>query len=183
MKRSGFSLIELLVVIGIISFTLPVMFSLFFASLQSQTKVLILQEVKRNGDSALDIIGNLIKSRGYAIYSDQALTTEVCSTKTGTQTASSSATVYFTDPDGASFYFAPNGTKIASYSAIINPNPYDLTNNRVVVSNFSISCNRTSSLSPPLVSISFSINQPTTDTRQEQRATLNYQTKIKLRSY
>lgn len=181
--KKGFSIIELLIVIAIIAFTLPVVFSLFFATLQSQTKVLILQEVKRNGDFALDVIEDLVRTRAYAIYSDEELTTEVCSTKTSTLTPTSSGTVFFSDSSGSSFYFAPQSQKIASYSAVINPNPYYLTSDKVVVSNFTISCNRTAVLSPPIVSISFSVAQPATDVRHEQQATLNYQTKIKLRSY
>lgn len=183
MRKNGFTLIELMVVMGIIAFTLPVMFALFFQTLQSQAKVLILQEVKRNGDTTLDIIEDLVKSRAYAIYSDEGLTTEVCSTKTSSTTNTESSSVYFQDSGGNEFHFALDGTKIASYSAVLDPNPYDLTNDKVVVTGFQISCNRTSTLSPPIVSISFSVSNIAENTRQEQLATLDYRTKIKLRSY
>lgn len=181
--KQGFTLIELIVVIGIIVITLPVTFSLFFVNFQAQTKVYILQEVKRNGDYALNVIESLIKQRAYAIYTDQALTAEVCSTKSGTNTNTSyTGALYFKDKDGKYFNFAISGNKIASYSAIINPNPYNLTNQKVIVSGFTTSCNRTQTFSPPLVSISFKIDQAS-GTRYEEVASLSYQTKIKLRSY
>lgn len=179
----GFTLIELMVAIGVTTLLLPILFSLFFITIQSQAKVLILQEVKRNGDFALNNFEYLVKNRAVTIYADEAKTTEVCTTVSGLTTPSSSNTVYFADSNGDLFYFAINGEKIASYSAVISPNPANLTNSKVVVSGFTISCKRNSTFTPPVVSISFSITNPAAATRHEEKALLNYQTKIKLRSY
>lgn len=183
MKNKGFTLIELLIVIAIIGLTLPVLFSLFITTLQSQAKIVILQNVKKNGDSALDQINYLVQNRIYTIYSDQALTTEVCTTRSGLSTPTSSQTVYFADKGGNSFYLAQVNDKIASYSSSISPNPYYLTTPLVKVTNFVISCSRTSSYSPPLIDVAFSVSQLDSATRHENTANLDYRTKIKLRSY
>lgn len=183
MTKSGFSLIEILIVVSILAFTIPIVFGLFFINLQSQTKVLILQEVKRNGDSALNTIEYLVKNRAYTLYSDADLTTEVCTTRSSSATLTSSSTVYFVDKNGASFNFAVDQNKLASFSATISPNPSYLTNVRVAVSNFTMSCNRTSSFNPPLVTIAFTVSQPSGNTRHEQQSTLNYQTKIKMTAF
>jgi prepilin-type N-terminal cleavage/methylation domain-containing protein len=182
-NRNGFTLVELIVALSIVTLTLPVVFSLFLVNLQSRTKILILQQVKRNGDDALASIEQLVHTRASAIYSDAALTTEVCSTTSGTSTPTSSSNVYMKDSGGNRFYFYLTNGQIASDSAVISPNPLYLTNNKVAVSNFSISCERTSSFSPPLVSISFQVSQLGTPATREEKATLYYQTKTKLQNY
>ena len=181
----SFTLIELVIVIGVIAISLPVIFGLFFLNLQAQSRIYILQEVKRNGDYTLNVMQNIIKNRAYAIYSDSGLTTEVCSTKSGSGTLSSfsGSILYFRDVNGDGFYFDVTTNKIASHSAAINPNPYLLTNEKVSISSFDLSCMRTSVFSPPIVSVSFTVSQAGTPTRHEERASLNYQTKIKLKSY
>lgn len=182
-KKLGFTLIELILAMSVFAITLPVVFGLFFLNLQTRTKVLILQQVKRNGDDALATIDSLVHTRGYALYSDQAMTTEVCSTISGSSTPTSSSTVYFKDPVGTKFYFALDNGKIASYSASMSPNPAYLTNGKVVVSGLDISCERSSTFSPPLISISFAVSQLGSPVRHEEKASLNYQTKTKLQNY
>jgi len=187
--NKSFTLIELVIVIGVIAISLPVIFGLFFLNLQAQSRIYILQEVKRNGDYTLNVMQDIIKNRAYAIYSDPGLSTEVCSTKSGSGTPSNFTTslpfpiMYFKDLDGRYFYFEVATNKIASRSAIISPDPYLLTNEKVSVSSFDLSCMRTSVFSPPIVSVSFTVSQAGTSTRHEEKASLDYQTKIKLKSY
>jgi type II secretory pathway pseudopilin PulG len=188
--EKAFTLIELVIVIGVIAISLPIVFGLFFLILQAQSRIYILQEVKRNGDYTLSVMQNIIKDRAYAIYSDPGLANEneVCSTKSSPSTPTSAANpLYFKDPDGRLFYFYADETthRIASYSAITNPNTYWLTNEKVAIEpdNFSLSCFRTSIFSPPIVAVSFSISQAGSPARHEEKASLNYQTKVKLKSY
>lgn len=181
--KKGFTLIELIISLAVLALTLPVVFSLFLVNLQSRTKILILQQVKRNGDDALAIIENLVHTRAYALYSDANLTTEVCSTTSGSSTPTSSSTVYMKDSNGNRFYFYLTNGQMASDSAVISPNPAYLTNSKVVVSNFSLSCDRSSTFSPPLVTISFQVSQLGSPQTREEKATLYYQTKTKLQNY
>lgn len=181
--KKGFTLIEVIVALGVLSLTLPVVFSLFLVNLQTRTKILILQQVKRNGDDALATIDSLVHTRAFALYSDAALTTEVCSTTSGSTTPTSSNTVYMKDSSGNRFYFYLNNGQIASDSAVLSPNPVYLTNNKVAVSSFVLTCDRTSTFSPPLVTISFQVSQLGSPLTREEKATLYYQTKTKLQNY
>ena len=63
MKKNGFSLLELVLVLAILGIIVPAGFSIFMSSIRAQLKVSLLQEVKRNGDTALSVMENLIKSR------------------------------------------------------------------------------------------------------------------------
>lgn len=183
MFKKGFTLIETLVVVAIIGLSLPVIFALFITTLQSQAKVAITQEVKRNGDYALDIIEHNIKASAYTIYSDAAQTTEVCTTRSSPSTPASSATVYFADKNNSLFYFSQLSDRIAWFAANQNPQTTYLTAPNVKVIDLSITCNRTASFSPPIISISFSVSQNEPSPRHEGTASLDYRTKIKLRSY
>ena len=187
-NTSGFSFSELMVAMGVLALLVPVLFSLFFVSLQSQAKTRILAEVKRNGDFTLSTLEYNIKNNIKAIYSDQEKTAEVCTVNTSVNTPVSFEptlpdTIYFDDQNGNLFYYALSGTQIASYSATINPNPVYLTSSKVEATNFIISCLRGSTFSPPIVAVSFTVSNLPSANRHEEKATLNYQTKIKLRSY
>ena len=176
--KKAFTIIELVIVLGVILITLPAIFGLFFINLRSQKKINTIHEVKKNGDFALDVIQNIIKSRANRIYSDQSATVPVCQSKTsGTASLSS-----FKDVDGSTFYFSLSAGQIASFSGVISPNPYLLTNSKVAVSNFTLTCDRTNTFSPPLVSISFKVDQAT-GSLYEDVDTMTFQTKVKLRNY
>ena len=177
-KRTGFTIIELIVVIGIIGISIPAIFGIFFTMLRAQAKTYVLQEVKRNGDNAINIMETLIKQRVLGIYSDQALTTEVCSTSS----SQSSGPLYFKDRDGAVFYFATENSpfQIASRTDSLE---YYLTNQKVSANPFSIQCFRKNTFSPPIVRIDFDVNSySSTTTRQEENAKIHYTTQVKLRN-
>lgn len=178
--RIGFTIIELIIVIGVIGVTIPSIFGIFFTMLRAQAKTYVLQEVKRNGDNAVNIMQVLIKQRAIGIYSDQNLTTEVCSTSQ----SESSSQLYFKDKDGVVFYFIADGaspSKIALRTASAT-DIYNLTNEKVSVpTSFSIQCYRKNTFSPPIVRIDFDIVSATS-TRQEENAKIHYTTQVKLRN-
>lgn len=185
--KKGLTLIELVIVIGVISISVPVIFGLFLLSLKTQSKIYILQEAKRNGDYALNVIENMVKQYVVAVHSDiPAADNEVC---TAADPGYSSGDLYFEDRYGNwfRFYLSADDT-IASQSSIPDSS-VELTNRRVrIIKNAGIpflSCRRTSAFSPPLISISFTITQLGTDlsTPPEERVSMTYQTKIKLRTY
>ena len=151
---------------------MPAGFAMFMANLRAQTKVLVLQQVKRNGDAALDTMETLVKIQGQSL--EQIDGTQVCSTSGSSYTGD----IYFVDPDGQRFMFHALTERIASESATT---AY-LTSNRVTISNFVMSCSRESQFTAPLVSISFDVQQAQTTTRAEEAASLSYQTKIRLRN-
>ncbi len=61
-KVEGFTLIEVIVAVGIISLVLPVIFNIFFITLKSQFEFNELKKVKNNGDNAVNQIQNLIRN-------------------------------------------------------------------------------------------------------------------------
>ncbi|PIY70331.1 hypothetical protein COY89_01780, partial [Candidatus Roizmanbacteria bacterium CG_4_10_14_0_8_um_filter_36_36] len=67
-KWLAFTLIETVVVIGVIGLVLPVLFTILFVILQQQSKLNRLQQVKKNGDFVLSILEKTIKNRANSIY-------------------------------------------------------------------------------------------------------------------
>ena len=184
--KSGFTLLETMIVIGIISLILPLIFSIVFSITRQQAKVYVLSTVKREGDNALSVIENFIRTNAIGIYSDQTLSSKVCTT--ASYDGGNGSSFYFSDKDGNWFNFKTTTDtgllKIASDSSVIST-AIDLTSTKnTQISAFNISCDQTSSTSSPIISIQFTIAQKqTTSTRIEDLASLNYSTKIKLRSY
>lgn len=192
----GFTLLELIIVVGTIILILPVLFTIIFAILQEETKILRLSEVKRQGDNVLNLIENTIRNNAVGIYSNSALTQSICSTTSSQYPAagtSDGTDFYFKDRLGHSFRFYLISTTqsfVASDSARgAAPSENDtiyLTTKAVTISgssgSFGVSCNRTSTYSTPIVSISFPVSYNTT-AGPDASSTLFYQTKIKLRNF
>jgi prepilin-type N-terminal cleavage/methylation domain-containing protein len=169
----GFTLIELTIVLSILGIILPAVFALFLAHIRAQTKVLILQEVKRNGDQAINTMVTLIKADGRGLQSLDG--SPICNT-TGTTYAGD---IYMVDSQDNRFMFHDVLGRIASESARTDY----LTTDKVAISNFQLSCQRDSQFTGPLISISFDVAQALTTTRAEESVTLPYQTKVRLRNY
>lgn len=180
-NRIGFTLVELLISIAIISLLLPGVVSVLFMTVRSYTRVLLVQEVKRAGDGVLDILGSRVRSDIWAIYSDPEATIEVCTNRSISTTPSSAPSpLYFRRQNGTIFYFSVSNGEL---DFVDNGVTSALTNSKVAVSAFALSCLRTGSYSPPIIDISFAVSQAGSLTRSEEVTNLSYQTKIKLRQY
>lgn len=181
--KSAFTLIETLVVIGVLSLVLPTLFAIFYLILREQLRLYALTEVKRQGDITNTIMETVI--RDYAVKikdSPGSSGNQICSTSLNSQPSGANN---FQDKFGNDFRFDVAGTQIASYSALLKNNPSYLTNNKVLVTAFNIGCNYTSTFSPPMVSINFTIcynNNGSCATNQEEAVSLNYSTFITLRN-
>lgn len=196
-STQGLTIIEIVMVVAIISITLPVATNLLLVSLRAQAKVYALQEAKRNGDIALEIINKNIREQAVSIYSDVAAqdSSEVCSTFSGSTTAESYVgQLYFKDRDRNIFYFSTTGsplqitfTKIGteeSFSPTPTPPPSNslLTNTKVTIVPFSMSCIRNSTFSSPLVNVNFTVSSANAAARQEEKTSLQYRSQIQLRN-
>ncbi len=184
LKSKGFTFIELLIVIGVISISLPIIFGLFFINIKVESKVYRLQQVKREGDVVLGTMESVIRQYARSIHSSSDVpdTNEVC---TGTN-PTYSGDLYFKDQQGNAFRFYVNGDTIASESAKTatggSDEIFSETSTATKITNWTLSCLRTASFSPPLVTIQFTVSQNDNSSRVEEQASLYYQTTIKLRN-
>src|SRR3989338_8513187 len=78
MKRSAFTLIEVMVTIAAVVIVLPAILSIFFVILQQQTKIYRLAEVKRQGDAIVNILESAIPNSSYKIYTGYPPAIEIC---------------------------------------------------------------------------------------------------------
>ncbi len=174
-KLKGFTFIEIIIVIGVISICLPVVFSIFFINLRNQTKIYNLLKVKQNGDYALNIIENTLRDKTVKIIISDTDLTEIC-----TNTP---------DLNGSDIYFIDRQDKLESLSlqnnAIILKNINDntttsLTDSTVQITQLTFSCAASNTFLPPLISVSFTVSKQ--GLSSEEISTLSYQTKVRLRN-
>lgn len=185
----GFTLIEAIVVVGVISVTLPVIFSILFVILQMQTKIFRLSTVKKEGDYILNLVENNIKDNAISIHADKTpppdSTNKVCDLETTTYGQSPTVTkLYFLNKAGSWFGYYLDGTTLVSDSLLLGSG--NLNSPKTQIINFSISCAKNNFYSPSTVSLSYDIQFCATSlcdqTRPEEIALLHYQTRIKLRN-
>ncbi|MCX7881305.1 MAG: type II secretion system GspH family protein [Patescibacteria group bacterium] len=184
--KKGFTLIEMMVVIGLVGLVLPVVFSIIFVILQQQTKIIRLSEVKRQGDFVLATLTTHIKNNVRSLHNnipnaDNPDENIVCNTTN----SSYNGDIYFQDKRtlGTWSRFILQDDKIASESSVSGVGG-DLTNDKVKVTYFSLSCQGYGQFIPPVVNISFTLQYKNNgSSRPEDIAFMTYQTKVKLRSY
>lgn len=172
--KKGFTFIEILVVLAIISFTLPSIFAIIFTILQQETRIYALKDIKQQGDYALQNMKFNIQQKGMRVV-DVTYTNDVCPILTS-PTPTFAPRINIIDTELNTFsYFVDLDNKIASQSSV-GGTSY-LTNNRVKVQSFGFSCYRTGSFSPPVIISSFDIVD------SSSIFTLPYHSTFKLRSY
>ncbi len=181
-KLLGFTLVEMLVVIGIVAITLPATFAIIFAIIRQQARVYALKQVKREGDFVLNKLDDNIRNNAIGIFTDASLSSnyEVCNLA-NTSASNTSGNFYFKDKIGNWFQYSSSpDNSIAFQSAVSSTS--NLTTSAVKISNFLISCNRWAAFSPPIVSISFDINFNGAQF-QEQQVKIHYQTQVGMKNY
>ncbi len=187
MRQKGFTLIEALVVVGIIALVLPAVFAIIFAIVREQAKVYALKQVKREGDFVISSMENTIRGYAAGIYNSQSLNQEECNPNAlgqqnpyPTTLGDNGNAFYFKDYNGNWLHYYLNGNSIASSSAVFSPT--NITTSQIRVSSFQLQCNRTAQFSTPIITVSFQIALPSSSF-QENFAQLQYQTQIKMKNY
>lgn len=167
----------MILVIAVIGLILPVLFNVIFTIVRQQVKIIALQEIKTQGDNALSSIETVIKSQAIGVYGESGLTTPHCSSTNDTYGPTDGTGFYFRDKNGRWFQYILGGSQtdpyIASAGSFTNTR---LTNAKVRVSSFSISCRRTATYSAPIVTIGFTVTH-------KEGSSMSYNTRIKLRNY
>lgn len=174
-SRSGFTLIEMLVVIIIVGMTIPLLMTIFVSVLRQQGRVKGLEIAKSQADTAFSSIKLAIRNNATSIHSAYPATdaNEICNTTTSSPVAASP--MVFKDSEGNSFYYSLSGTVIQSQISS-DSGPKDMTAAPAEMSNLTFSCERTSDTANPIVTVSFESTHP------QIGFTLPYTTKIKLRN-
>lgn len=160
--KKGFSLIELIVVIGLLSLLLLAISSTVLMSIVSSTRIRTVSAVKNSGNYALGQIQSMLRSSKDITSCD---------------TASSSIT--FVNPDGASttlttVLVSGTYTRIASNSAYLTPTNLNVTS-------FSLEC-EPSDTEPTQVNISFDMQNNVATLRTTENPLLHFETSINLRN-
>ena len=163
-RRSGFTLIEIIVVVGILGIIMIMGSNLFFSILRGSTKTKILQLVKQNGDYAISVMERMIRNARSVNGGGNSIT--------------------ITNPDGRTTAFScsdldGNGTnEISSNSARLISNEVKVENCSV----FSITPGEVG-VRPAVVTINFTLSQAAVTTRPEEQASVSFQTTVGLRNY
>ena len=181
MKKKGFTLIEMIVVITVVALVVPAIFSIIFGLIRQHTKIHRLSTAKTEGDLILNLAANTIRNNAITIHSSTP-PNDVNMVCAGVGD-NSQAPLYFQDRMGEWFGFSLSSNTISSESSNL-ASPVALNSTNTTISDFVLSCTKSNLYSAPVVSFSFKICYGAcTSTRTEETVELNYQTKIKLRNF
>lgn len=154
--RQGFTLIEILIVVGVFSILALTASMTFFNLLKSSTKSRTTILVKQNGDYAMGVMTRMIRN---------ARKLESC--------VSSSDHITIRNPDGYPTTFSCIDHPISSQSA-------SLIDDTLAVSNCSFNCQDGGRFKPDAVTIRFTLSR--IGSRPEEEASVNFETMVNLRN-
>jgi len=173
----GFTLIEILVSIGIIAIISVLIAQSFFSTTRSNTKAELLKDIKQNGDYAIEIMGRMIRNARDV--------SSACPTA-----GSMADSLVLVNADGGTTTFGcyedVTVTRIASTSASMGTIE-NLTGNTVstgdtcLTSTLQFWCSRPA-YSSPIVTIFFTLSQPGAPPDQFQKGETSYQTTVVMRN-
>jgi type II secretory pathway pseudopilin PulG len=188
-KMKSFTLIELIIAVGVTALILPAVFAIFFSIIKQQIVLVSYQTMKLQGDNVQRNIKNMLLGRAaYVTDSSYSFTTtdSMCPPIT-TPTPTYAPELYFKDRDdvGVHIYLVPNPTpatnSIASDSAGVTPKTYYLTSPEVSISSLGFTCSQISAFTPPIISVKYTVLK--SSVYQSQSISLPYSFKIRLRDY
>jgi len=164
-KDKGFTFIEVIIVIAMITVLSTVSINILITVLRGSLKSQVTKEVKQSGDYAINVMTRMIRN---------ATSIEDCAGNS----------IHIRNPDAFETVFNC-GTQISSASASINPTPVPelLTSSDldIVPGTCLITCDLTKD--PPIVTIDFSLSKNTSSFRAEEQIRIDFHTKVALRSY
>jgi len=180
LKKSGFTLIETLAVVGILGLVVVTSVSIFFLTLKSKRKSSSLTDIKQSGDYVLSIMSQMMRNAKQV--------SGACTT--GDPGMSS---IDILNPDGQTTTFtcqghslgclsalSPASERIASNSAL--PRLDCLTADDVKLSNCGFSCDNSQSGKPTVITIKFTLEKGDISDILGY-ASHSFQTTVSLRNY
>lgn len=187
----GYTIIEMLIVITLLTIIMPAVFSIIYTLLSHQMKMYRIIETKRQGDRIMSFMKEKIIREAMGIK--RANNTIRCGSYTATPETTTNGNDFLfmksTDPNGDSFnFYLVNSTFFVQDTSGLAAT--SLHDTKVRVTNFQIECfRRNSSVSPSqpnknIVTVGFTYTVEYIDnspTQSEGTTSLQYQTKIRLR--
>lgn len=165
MRKTGFTLIEILIVLGIFGVIAIIGVNMFFAILKGSAKTRILTEVKQNGNYALGVMERMVRNaRNLESYTGNSIT--------------------IVNLDGGKTTFACGDSDGNGINDIAS-NEASLINDQVAVENcdnvFSVNPGELG-IQPDEVAIDFTLTQAG-EGRGEEKASIDFKTTVTLRNY
>lgn len=164
MKKNGFTLVEIMIVIGILGIIVVIGSGAFFSILRGSTKVRTLQLVKQNGDYAISVMERMIRNARAII---------------DPSTSSTVPSIKIKNPDGETTTFS-----CELDSATIASNGASLLSSEVEVKDcsFNVTLGQ-SGIKPAVVEINFTLAKAGGTNKPEEQAEVNFHTIVTLRNY
>lgn len=162
--ETGFTLVEILVVIGLLAIVVALGSNMFFTTLRGSTKSKTLTIVKQNGDYALSVMERLIRDSEKVILCEAGMNE-----------------LKVKRLDGSEIEFTCEGEGTAD--SLIASNSANLTSSEVKVDSCSFDCFSQGDFYPQVVSIDFTLSQAVETTRLEEQAAVNFRTTVTTRNF
>jgi prepilin-type N-terminal cleavage/methylation domain-containing protein len=169
-KNKGFTLVEILVSIGLLAIVATVGSNMFFTTFRSSAKTKALTTVKQNGDYALSIMERTIRGAEEVIENSDG---DICE--------QSMNKVKLKNLDGSEIEFAclDEGTA----TGYIASDSSRLVSTEVKLDACSFGCSSEGEFYPQAVNIDFTLSQAADEVRLEERASAEFETTVTTRNF
>lgn len=165
-RKKGFTLIEILIVVGVLGTVAVIASQFFFSILRGSTKARLLTEAKQSGSYALGVMERMIHNSGEIVINTNGNRCDPAMTK-----------LKIANPDQGETEFACETDKISSNSA-------SLTSNLVKPINCSFDCTGGDpGIRPDTVEIDFTLIQAVDTGRPEEQVSIDFETTVTMRNY
>lgn len=181
-NKSGFTLIEVLMVLGVIAVVIPSIMSISYVILSEQLRIYRLTETKRQGDYIMNVMKEKIARDADTLYNNNTAL-NVCVDAGDSFSSPKGTTFDFIDEDGSTFSFREVANNMVITDLTVLPTiTSNLNDARVSIRNLTVECSRKTFFTRPLVGFAFDATfVDATPTVREGTIILHYQTKVKLR--
>lgn len=159
-KKNGFTLIELIVVTGILLIVGGISSGLLFSILKGSFKAAVIKETKQNGEYALSVMERAIRNAVSVTPCENGVPSDYLTVTKG---------------DGSTIEFSFSSDNIASSGA-------NLISEGFKVSSYKFECESEGG-KPIQVKIEFTLEKSLTNIRAEEKTAISFQTKVRLRNY
>lgn len=179
MKKRSFTLIEMIVVVGVIALLIPTVFAMTFALIRQQLTLYGYSELRRQGALVQQTIRNLVSQRAAEVTDATYIATDICPPLT-TPTPTGAPRLYFQDKESQGFSLSQELSapyRFASFSASTGKT-YFLTNSLITIDDLSFTCYRVNTGSPPFVYASYT----TTKNILDKTISLPYRVRVQVGS-